>query len=46
MYLFNNVNIFFVEFVDIVVVRVVGDRKIKKTDFFEFSFEFSFEVLI
>ena len=34
MYLFNNVNTFFAEFVDIVVVRVVGNRKIKKSDFF------------
>ena len=38
-YLFNNVNTFFVEFVDIVVVCIVRDRKIKKSDFFEFSFE-------
>lgn len=34
MYLFNNVNTFFAEFVDIVVVRVVGDRKIKKIRLF------------
>lgn len=27
MYLFNNVNTFFVEFVDIVVLRVVEDQK-------------------
>ena len=38
MYLFNNVNTLFVEFVDIVVVCIVRDRKIKKSDFFEFSF--------
>jgi hypothetical protein len=39
MYLLFNVNIFFGYFIDIVMVRVVGDRKIKKSDFFGFSFE-------
>ena len=43
MYLFNNVNTFFVEFVDIVVVCIVRDRKIKKIRLF-WVFIWSFDI--
>lgn len=43
MYLFNDVNTFFVEFVDIVVVCILRDRKIKKIRLF-WVFIWSFDI--
>jgi len=43
MYLFNNVNTLFVEFVDIIVVCILRDRKIKKIRLF-WVFIWSFDI--
>lgn len=45
-YLFNNVNTLFVEFVDIVVVCILRDRKIKKNQtFLNFHLKFGYKTI-
>ena len=46
MYLFNNVNTLFVEFVDIIVVCILRDRKIKKNQtFLSFHLKFWYKTI-